>query len=189
MVPLTKPLLILQKVRVYYFPLLKSLRFHVLFTFGWGFFSPFPDSTTSLSVTHKLGWKAPIRLVARPSRQGWKVENCFSQGLYFIFTQSYLMLVTVSPLFPFYFSLVTLHHIKCLLNMYIQVHHDIKNVQVTTFGQPRIGNAAFASYYSQYVPNTIRVTHEHDMVPHLPPYYPYFRQKSYHHFPREVCFY
>ncbi|XP_021728782.1 lipase-like isoform X1 [Chenopodium quinoa] len=75
----------------------------------------------------------------------------------------------------------------CALDL--TVHHGIKSVQVTTFGQPRIGNSAFASYYSQFVPNTIRVTHEHDMVPHLPPYYPYFRQKSYHHFPREVWLY
>ncbi|KAG8370034.1 hypothetical protein BUALT_Bualt14G0075700 [Buddleja alternifolia] len=60
-----------------------------------------------------------------------------------------------------------------------------KNVQVMTFGQPRIGNAAFASYYSKLVPNTIRVTNRHDMVPHLPPYYYYFPQKTYHHFPRE----
>nr|GEV61767.1 probable feruloyl esterase A isoform X1 [Tanacetum cinerariifolium] len=64
-----------------------------------------------------------------------------------------------------------------------------KNVQVTTFGMPRIGNAAFASYYSEVVPNTFRVTHEHDLVPHLPPYYQYFPQKTYHHFPREVWLY
>ncbi|CAA3014605.1 lipase [Olea europaea var. sylvestris] len=64
-----------------------------------------------------------------------------------------------------------------------------QNVQVMTFGQPRIGNAAFASYYSQVVPNTIRVTNGHDIVPHLPPYYHYFRQKTYHHFPREVWLY
>ncbi|CAI9771045.1 unnamed protein product [Fraxinus pennsylvanica] len=64
-----------------------------------------------------------------------------------------------------------------------------QNVQVMTFGQPRIGNAAFASYYSQVVPNTIRVTHGHDIVPHLPPYYSYFPQKTYHHFPREVWLY
>lgn len=57
-----------------------------------------------------------------------------------------------------------------------------------TFGQPRVGNAAFASYYSQLVPNTIRVTNDHDIVPHLPPYYRYFPQKTYHHFPREVTF-
>lgn len=64
-----------------------------------------------------------------------------------------------------------------------------KKVQVTTFGMPRIGNAAFASYYSEVVPNTFRVTHEHDLVPHLPPYYQYFPQKTYHHFPREVWLY
>ncbi|KAI7757620.1 hypothetical protein M8C21_016511 [Ambrosia artemisiifolia] len=64
-----------------------------------------------------------------------------------------------------------------------------KNVQVVTFGQPRIGNAAFATYYSEVVPNTFRVTHEHDMVPHLPPYYQFFPQKTYHHFPREVWVY
>lgn len=55
-----------------------------------------------------------------------------------------------------------------------------------TFGQPRIGNAAFASYYSKRVPNTIRVTNGHDIVPHLPPYYRYFPQKTYRHFPREA---
>lgn len=68
------------------------------------------------------------------------------------------------------------------------MNHEARNVQVVTFGQPRIGNAVFASYYSQLVPNTIRVVHEHDMVPHLPPYYSYFPHKTYHHFPREVNF-
>ncbi|THG04630.1 hypothetical protein TEA_022046 [Camellia sinensis var. sinensis] len=68
----------------------------------------------------------------------------------------------------------------------LKVNHEARNVQVMTFGQPRIGNAAFASYYSQLVPNTIRVTNDHDIVPHLPSYYPHFAQKTYHHFPREV---
>ncbi|KAI3459297.1 hypothetical protein Pfo_015960 [Paulownia fortunei] len=48
-----------------------------------------------------------------------------------------------------------------------------QNVHFMTFGQPRIGNAAFASYYSEVVPNTIR----------------YFPQKTYHHFSREVWLY
>ncbi|ONK63442.1 uncharacterized protein A4U43_C07F15200 [Asparagus officinalis] len=60
------------------------------------------------------------------------------------------------------------------------------DVQLMTFGQPRIGNAVFASYFSRLLPKTIRVTHEHDMVPHLPPYYSCFPRKTYHHFPREV---
>ncbi|XP_039156820.1 lipase-like isoform X3 [Eucalyptus grandis] len=69
------------------------------------------------------------------------------------------------------------------------VNHEARNVQVLTFGQPRIGNAVFASYYSDRVPNTIRITNGHDIVPHLPPYYSRFPQKTYHHFPREVWLY
>ncbi|KAL6844980.1 hypothetical protein ACP4OV_025153 [Aristida adscensionis] len=66
------------------------------------------------------------------------------------------------------------------------VNYDLKDVNLMTFGQPRIGNAAFVSYFRRYLPNSIRVTNEHDIVPHLPPYYHYFPQKTYHHFPREV---
>lgn len=69
---------------------------------------------------------------------------------------------------------------------FLQVNQHENNVQVMTFGQPRIGNAVFASLYSELVPNTIRVTHDHDIVPHLPPYYYYLPQKTYRHFPREV---
>ncbi|OMO98417.1 Lipase, class 3 [Corchorus olitorius] len=75
----------------------------------------------------------------------------------------------------------------CALDL--TVNHEANNVQVMTFGQPRIGNAVFASYYSQYVPNTFRVTNDHDIVPHLPPYYTYFPKKTYHHFPTEVWLY
>ncbi|KAL0537955.1 hypothetical protein IC582_026947 [Cucumis melo] len=66
------------------------------------------------------------------------------------------------------------------------VNHNATNVQVVTFGQPRIGNAAFASYYSKHLPKTTRVTHGHDIVPHLPPYFSMLRRKTYHHFPTEV---
>ncbi|ESQ41866.1 hypothetical protein EUTSA_v10013982mg [Eutrema salsugineum] len=66
------------------------------------------------------------------------------------------------------------------------VNEGEENVQVMTFGQPRVGNADFASYYSLLVPNTFRIIHDHDMVPHLPPYYYLIPQKTYHHFPTEV---
>lgn len=69
----------------------------------------------------------------------------------------------------------------------LQVNYNSQNVQVMTFGQPRIGNAVFASYYSNIVPNSFRVTNGNDVVPHLPPFYAYFPKKTYHHFPREVC--
>lgn len=69
---------------------------------------------------------------------------------------------------------------------FLQVNKNEKNIQVITFGQPRVGNAVFASLYSELVPHTVRVTNDHDIVPHLPPYYYYLPQKTYHHFPREV---
>ncbi|URD78839.1 Lipase (class 3) [Musa troglodytarum] len=72
----------------------------------------------------------------------------------------------------------------CALDL--TVNYGIHNVQLMTFGQPRMGNAAFGSYFSKHVQNAVRVTNEHDIVPHLPPYYSYFPQKTYHHFPREV---
>ncbi|KAJ1414252.1 Fungal lipase-like domain [Sesbania bispinosa] len=75
----------------------------------------------------------------------------------------------------------------CGLDLMVNQHE--KNVQVMSFGQPRVGNAVFASLYSELVPNTIRVTNDHDIVPHLPPYYYYLPQKTYHHFPREVWLY
>lgn len=60
------------------------------------------------------------------------------------------------------------------------------NVHLMTFGQPRVGNAAFASYFAQYVPYTVRMTHERDIVPHLPPYFFFLAKLTYKHFPREV---
>jgi predicted lipase len=73
----------------------------------------------------------------------------------------------------------------CALDLAINLGSN--SVQLMTFGQPRVGNAAFASYFAKYVPNTIRVTHGHDIVPHLPPYFSFLPHLTYHHFPREVC--
>uniref|UniRef100_A0A804UBJ1 Fungal lipase-type domain-containing protein n=1 Tax=Zea mays TaxID=4577 RepID=A0A804UBJ1_MAIZE len=67
-----------------------------------------------------------------------------------------------------------------------KVNVGFKDVSLMTFGQPRIGNAIFASNFKRYLPNAIRLINAHDIVPHLPPYYHYFPQKTYHHFPREV---
>lgn len=72
----------------------------------------------------------------------------------------------------------------CALDLIVNV--GFKDVSLMTFGQPRIGNAIFASNFKRYLPNAIRLINAHDIVPHLPPYYHYFPQKTYHHFPREV---
>lgn len=75
----------------------------------------------------------------------------------------------------------------CALDL--TVNFGIKDIQAVTFGQPRIGNSIFATYYSALVPQTYRITHDHDMVPHLPPYYSFLPQWTYHHFGREIWIY
>lgn len=70
---------------------------------------------------------------------------------------------------------------------HLQMSFGSNSVHLMTFGQPRVGNAAFASYFAQYVPYTVRMTHERDIVPHLPPYFFFLPKLTYKHFPREVC--
>ena len=55
----------------------------------------------------------------------------------------------------------------CTLDLVI----EMPNVQVYhyTFGQPRVGNAAFASFFQKHAKAaSFRFTHNHDIVPHLP---------------------
>lgn len=40
---------------------------------------------------------------------------------------------------------------------------------VYNYGEPRIGNKAFSTFYNSKVPNTYRIVHDNDIVPHLPP--------------------
>uniref|UniRef100_A0A183C637 Lipase_3 domain-containing protein n=1 Tax=Globodera pallida TaxID=36090 RepID=A0A183C637_GLOPA len=42
-------------------------------------------------------------------------------------------------------------------------------VNLYTFGEPRVGNAAFAARFDQIVPHSFRVVFRKDIVPHLPP--------------------
>lgn len=42
-------------------------------------------------------------------------------------------------------------------------------VHLMTFGQPRVGNAAYAQVVEQYIGYRYRVVHEYDVVPHIPP--------------------
>lgn len=45
------------------------------------------------------------------------------------------------------------------------------NVEMYTFGQPRVGNPAYAKYHKSKVPNQFRVVHYRDPVPQVPDRY------------------
>ena len=52
-----------------------------------------------------------------------------------------------------------------------------------TFGQPRVGNRAFAQYANSHLPEWFRVVHHDDPVPHLPPH-----DFGFEHMAREVWY-
>lgn len=54
---------------------------------------------------------------------------------------------------------------------------------VYTFGQPRVGDDKFYKWYDSVVKNHFRVTHGHDIVPHLP-----LQSMGFHHTAREVFY-
>lgn len=53
-----------------------------------------------------------------------------------------------------------------------------------TFGSPRVGDLAFATYFDKIVPDTYRIVHNKDLVPHLPQRFLGFRHVS-----REIWYY
>ncbi|KAK6745068.1 hypothetical protein RB195_011649 [Necator americanus] len=55
---------------------------------------------------------------------------------------------------------------------------DGNRIKLVTFGQPRTGDKAFAAAHGNQIPYTFRVTHSHDVIPHVPE--ENFRQ-YYHH--------
>ena len=54
-------------------------------------------------------------------------------------------------------------------------------VGARTYGCPRVGNVAFAEYYMAHLPDTQRMTHFRDPVPHVP-----FTTMGYHHVATEI---
>ena len=42
-------------------------------------------------------------------------------------------------------------------------------IKLVTFGEPRVGNTAFASTVENLVPYAFRVIHADDIIPHVPP--------------------
>lgn len=54
---------------------------------------------------------------------------------------------------------------------------------VYTFGEPRVGDDPFRTWYGSVIPNHYRVVHDRDIVPHLPP-----QEMGFHHTTVEIFY-
>ena len=59
--------------------------------------------------------------------------------------------------------------IACLGAVELAVLLQRRDVRLLTFGEPRVGNVFFAAFVRAWVPAAVRVVHQDDAVPHLPP--------------------
>uniref|UniRef100_A0A0K0F1Q4 Lipase_3 domain-containing protein n=1 Tax=Strongyloides venezuelensis TaxID=75913 RepID=A0A0K0F1Q4_STRVS len=57
----------------------------------------------------------------------------------------------------------------CAAKIRVENIRKSKEIFLYTFGQPRVGSSKFAFNFDKLVPNSWRVIHSEDIVPHMPP--------------------
>jgi hypothetical protein len=60
----------------------------------------------------------------------------------------------------------------------------LANLNLLTFGQPRVGDLKYSLSHDKLVPNAYRLTHAHDIIVHLPPLNPL----TYNHHRQEIFY-
>lgn len=129
-------------------------------------------------------------------------DNCTVHRGFYLTYESIMPFILVDAivlrtLYPAYGVLVTGHSLGGALATFcaadlIRLHEELQlearaplEVQLYTFGSPRVGNSAFVGWLAAHLTTgrQFRVTHRSDPVPHLPPMY-----WGYVHLPQEVWY-
>ena len=85
------------------------------------------------------------------------------------------LLADIAPYTADYAFLITGHSLGGALASFCAFDLSISNIvdgtRITkyTFGEPRVGDPTWAHDYDTLVPNSYRVIHNADLVPHVPP--------------------
>lgn len=148
-----------------------------------GYVGYFPDQKSIYVVfrgsTSTTNWITNLDSLTTPYPS---CENCaVHEGFSFAFSQvrdsMYSFVKDLLQKFPTYKLIVAGHSLggalATLAAADMALSEKWENVQLVTFGSPRVGNEAFATIVSNSLPNTVRVTHYRDPAPHVP-YHKYF---------------
>ncbi|CEF69683.1 Lipase, class 3 family-containing protein [Strongyloides ratti] len=57
----------------------------------------------------------------------------------------------------------------CAIRIQLENIRNSSDIFLYTFGEPRVGSASFAFKFDELIPNSWRIVHALDVVPHLPP--------------------
>eukprot|EP00475_Leptophrys_vorax_P045783 TRINITY_DN9639_c0_g1_i1.p1 TRINITY_DN9639_c0_g1~~TRINITY_DN9639_c0_g1_i1.p1 ORF type:complete len:285 (+),score=66.38 TRINITY_DN9639_c0_g1_i1:99-953(+) len=121
-----------------------------------------------------------------------EVHDGFLQSYEAVASNVVAEIISLVGKFPGYDIVLTGHSLGAaqttLLAMDLAYNHGINKSYVITFGSPRVGDPAFASAFNAvYAGRSWRVTHETDIVPHVP--LQTMLTEKFHHVGTEVWYY
>jgi hypothetical protein len=101
---------------------------------------------------------------------GCRVHSGFLEAAEAVFPQVLGEVQRLRALYPSYQVVVTGHSLGGALShtTALELEATMNNVELYTFGCPRVGNDEFATYSTSKFPTASRVTHDKDMVVHTP---------------------
>lgn len=108
-----------------------------------------------------------------PGCSNCRVHRGFYDAFQSVVEQVQSEILSLAEQFPDYSIFVTGHSLGGALAVFgaLDVKRYLPNVPVsiTTFGKPRVGNPAFANFFSNLIVESTRMVNKEDIVPHLPP--------------------
>lgn len=134
-------------------------------------------------ITDAEAWHVDFKVPGAPS--GVEVHSGFYNAYNSVATRVRSQLTSLRDSYASYRLLVTGHSLGAALASIAAIDLDMNNVwddiYVYSFGLPRVGNFAYAQFFNSTITTKYHVTHNRDLVPHLPP-----ESFGFHHEPREV---
>ncbi|KAJ1360710.1 hypothetical protein KIN20_019752 [Parelaphostrongylus tenuis] len=117
---------------------------------------------------------APCDYLKDELRAGGSVQRYFFVALKSIWNKLHTIIRKLRSTYPGYQILFTGHSLGGALASLASIifahrHPTLENqINLITFGQPRVGNYEYAVAHSRLVPNSWRIVHKYDLVAHLP---------------------
>ena len=100
-----------------------------------------------------------------------EVHNGFYKSALSITNQTIKSVTNLQKEYPGFQVIVTGHSYGASCGQLLAMEIERNSIQtiVYNYGQPRVGDAKYASFVNQKIPEHYRTTHNRDIVPHLPP--------------------
>lgn len=100
-----------------------------------------------------------------------KVHNGFYRSALGVSNHTIGAVKTLQNIYPTYSVIVTGHSYgaSCGQLLAMELERNGIKSKVYNFGQPRVGDSKYASFVNTIINEYYRVTHNKDMVPHVPP--------------------